>query len=284
MFALATLLYVQRETGSFAVAGLVSAGSLVGVALGSVVQGRIIDRLGPTRPLLVAAVLFAAGRGRPDRRRRGRCPAGPGARRAAARRGRAAGTAGVVPGAVEPPVAAGPRGTPPTPTRRSAWRCSSSSARRSRRCWSPRRGPAPGRRGRLGLAMVVGAIGFALTPAVRAGEAGGAGRSAGRHARRAGQARHADGRAGRARASALVVGVVEVGVPAVAAAAGSRDAGRPAALGVVADLGAGGRVLRDAPVAAPAAPAPARAARRRSRCWSRRWRPRPELAGRAHRS
>src|SRR3954451_23790188 len=39
--------------------GIVSAASLVGVALGSVVQGRCVDRLGPTRPLLVAAALFA---------------------------------------------------------------------------------------------------------------------------------------------------------------------------------------------------------------------------------
>jgi MFS family permease len=60
MYALATLLYLQGTTGSFAAAGLVSAGSLMGVALGSVVQGRWVDRLGPTRPLLVVAVLFAA--------------------------------------------------------------------------------------------------------------------------------------------------------------------------------------------------------------------------------
>jgi MFS family permease len=59
MYALATLLYVPGATGSFATAGLVSAGSLVGVALGSVAQGRLVDRLGPTRPLLAAAVLFA---------------------------------------------------------------------------------------------------------------------------------------------------------------------------------------------------------------------------------
>ena len=59
MYALATLLYVQGATGSFAKAGLVSAGSLVGVALGSVAQGRLVDRLGPTRPLLAAALLFA---------------------------------------------------------------------------------------------------------------------------------------------------------------------------------------------------------------------------------
>jgi hypothetical protein len=58
MFSMATLLYVQRTTGSFAAAGLVSAGTLVGVAVGSVAQGRIVDRLGPARPLLVAALAF----------------------------------------------------------------------------------------------------------------------------------------------------------------------------------------------------------------------------------
>jgi hypothetical protein len=58
MVGLATLLYVQRVTGSFAAAGLVSAGTLAGVSLGSVAQGRLMDRVGPTRPLLVAAVLF----------------------------------------------------------------------------------------------------------------------------------------------------------------------------------------------------------------------------------
>ena len=59
MIGLSAMLYVQRETGSFAVAGFVSAGSLVGVAAGSVVQGRLIDRFGPTRPLLVVTALFA---------------------------------------------------------------------------------------------------------------------------------------------------------------------------------------------------------------------------------
>ncbi|SFP66008.1 Predicted arabinose efflux permease, MFS family [Amycolatopsis arida] len=59
MIGISALLFVQRETGSFAVAGLVSAGALVGVALGSVAQGRLIDRFGPTRPLLVIATLFA---------------------------------------------------------------------------------------------------------------------------------------------------------------------------------------------------------------------------------
>lgn len=60
MVGLSLLLYVQRETGSFAIAGLVSAGSLVGVAVGAVIQGRIMDRRGPTGPLLVTVVLFVA--------------------------------------------------------------------------------------------------------------------------------------------------------------------------------------------------------------------------------
>jgi MFS family permease len=60
MIGLATLLYVQRAYGSFAVAGLVSAGLLIGVSCGSVVQGRIIDRIGPSRPLLAAAAAQAA--------------------------------------------------------------------------------------------------------------------------------------------------------------------------------------------------------------------------------
>ncbi|NUT96910.1 MAG: MFS transporter, partial [Saccharothrix sp.] len=59
MVGLSLLLYVQRETGSFAAAGLVSASSLVGVAVGSIVQGRLMDRLGPTRPLVTAVGLFA---------------------------------------------------------------------------------------------------------------------------------------------------------------------------------------------------------------------------------
>src|SRR5215213_8979490 len=58
MFGLATLLYVQRTTGSFAAGGLVTAGALTGVSLGSIAQGRVIDRFGPTRPLLLASGLF----------------------------------------------------------------------------------------------------------------------------------------------------------------------------------------------------------------------------------
>ena len=59
MIGLALMLYVQQETGTFAAAGLVSAGALIGVACGSVAQGRVMDRIGPTRPLLVMSGVFA---------------------------------------------------------------------------------------------------------------------------------------------------------------------------------------------------------------------------------
>lgn len=58
MIGLAWLLYVQRETGSFASAGLVSAGALIGVACGSVVQGRVMDRVGPSIPIYVMSGVF----------------------------------------------------------------------------------------------------------------------------------------------------------------------------------------------------------------------------------
>ena len=59
MVGLAMLLYVRTTTGSFATAGLVSAAVLVGVAAGAVGQGRVIDRFGPTRPLLAVTAVFA---------------------------------------------------------------------------------------------------------------------------------------------------------------------------------------------------------------------------------
>lgn len=59
MVGLALLFFVQQATGSFAIAGLVSAGALIGVAIGSVVQGRVVDRFGPTRPLIVLSGVFA---------------------------------------------------------------------------------------------------------------------------------------------------------------------------------------------------------------------------------
>jgi MFS family permease len=60
MIGLALLLYVQRRTGSYAPAGLVSAGALVGVAVGSVTQGRLMDRFGPTRPICAIVAVYAA--------------------------------------------------------------------------------------------------------------------------------------------------------------------------------------------------------------------------------
>nr|WP_243658738.1 MFS transporter [Tamaricihabitans halophyticus] len=58
MIAISAMLYTQREMGSFALAGVVSASILIGVAIASVAQGRIVDKLGPTRPLLVLASVF----------------------------------------------------------------------------------------------------------------------------------------------------------------------------------------------------------------------------------
>jgi MFS family permease len=64
MTTLAVLLYVQRVTGSYAIAAVVSAGTLAGESLGAVAQGRWMDRMGPMRPLLIAAGLYAvAGTG-----------------------------------------------------------------------------------------------------------------------------------------------------------------------------------------------------------------------------
>lgn len=60
MVGLSLLLYVQRQTSSFTIAGFVSAGTLIGVAIGAVAQGRIMDRNGPTRPLLIMSALFVA--------------------------------------------------------------------------------------------------------------------------------------------------------------------------------------------------------------------------------
>jgi len=63
MLGLASLFYVQRSYDSFAWAGFVAAAALIGESTGSVVQGRIIDRHGPTRPLLLISVLFAVASG-----------------------------------------------------------------------------------------------------------------------------------------------------------------------------------------------------------------------------
>jgi MFS family permease len=59
MLGISTLLYIQHKSDSFAFAGAVAAVQLVGVSSGSVIQGRLIDRYGPTRPLLISTACFS---------------------------------------------------------------------------------------------------------------------------------------------------------------------------------------------------------------------------------
>ena len=61
MFGLAILLLARDTTGSFASAGRVVAAFGLANALGAVAQGRLMDRLGQTRVLRVAAAIHAAG-------------------------------------------------------------------------------------------------------------------------------------------------------------------------------------------------------------------------------
>jgi MFS family permease len=63
MFALALVLYIAEERGSFAVAGLVDGMFGVGAAIGSPLQSRAIDRLGQRRVMLPLAVIDAAATG-----------------------------------------------------------------------------------------------------------------------------------------------------------------------------------------------------------------------------
>lgn len=58
--ALATVLFLSAETGSFAVAGAASGGLALGAGLGAPVGGRLIDRFG-TRVLFAPAAVHAAG-------------------------------------------------------------------------------------------------------------------------------------------------------------------------------------------------------------------------------
>ena len=221
MYALATLLYVQGARGSFAAAGLVSAALLTGVALGSVLQGRWVDRLGPTRPLLVVAGLFAVSVAVLCALLEARAPLG------------AVVAAALVSGGLQPALPGASRALwgrliPPGERRAAAYNYEAISMEVFFVL-----GPAlaavlvaapwPG----TGLvvaaaASVVGTVGFALTGAVRAPQT------------RAGLRLGGLGAIGRpgvqtvALAGAgfgLVVGGVEVAVPAVTAAAGSRVLG-----------------------------------------------------------
>ena len=58
--ALAIVLYLREQTGSFAVAGAVSGSLALGSALGAPVQGRLVDRIGPRRVLLPVAIVHAS--------------------------------------------------------------------------------------------------------------------------------------------------------------------------------------------------------------------------------
>lgn len=58
MASIAFLLYVQRMTGTFADSGLVSGSVLLGVACGTVLQGRLIDTFGMRRALAPVLVVF----------------------------------------------------------------------------------------------------------------------------------------------------------------------------------------------------------------------------------
>jgi MFS family permease len=218
MFGLATLLYVQRTTGSFATAGLVTAAALTGVSVGSVAQGRLMDRVGPTRPLLLLTALFAVA---------------VGALIAAVE------TAQPLPvllalsllnGLAQPAMPAASRALwgvllPPGPSRDAAYTYEAISLEVFFII-----GPAfavflvlapwPG----TGLAvaaaaMIVGALGFALSRPVRAQRAGPAGASIGLLGALGRPAMRTVALA--SLGFGVVIGVVEVGVPAVTTAVGS---------------------------------------------------------------
>ena len=62
--ALAIVLYLREQTGSFAIAGAVVAGTLAaGSAFGAPVQGRLVDRVGARRVLVPLALVHAIGLG-----------------------------------------------------------------------------------------------------------------------------------------------------------------------------------------------------------------------------
>jgi MFS family permease len=61
--ALAIVLFLREQTGSFAVAGAVSGSLAAGSGVGAPVLGRLIDRLGPRRVLVPFACVHACGLG-----------------------------------------------------------------------------------------------------------------------------------------------------------------------------------------------------------------------------
>ena len=61
--ALAIVLYLREQTGSFAIAGAVSGTLAAGAGVGAPVQGRLVDRVGARRVLVPLACVHAAGLG-----------------------------------------------------------------------------------------------------------------------------------------------------------------------------------------------------------------------------
>jgi MFS family permease len=61
--ALALVLYLEAERGSFAVAGAVAGALAAGSGIGAPVQGRLVDALGPRRVLVPLAAVHAAALG-----------------------------------------------------------------------------------------------------------------------------------------------------------------------------------------------------------------------------
>jgi len=61
--ALALILFLRSETGSFAIAGIVAGGLAAGAGIGAPVQGRLVDGFGQRRVLLPLAVVHAAALG-----------------------------------------------------------------------------------------------------------------------------------------------------------------------------------------------------------------------------
>ena len=61
--ALAVILYLREQTGSYAVAGVVAGGLAAGSGVGAPVQGRLVDRFGQRRVLVPLAFVHAAALG-----------------------------------------------------------------------------------------------------------------------------------------------------------------------------------------------------------------------------
>ena len=61
--ALAIVLYLREQTGSFAIAGAVSGMLAAGSGFGAPIQGRLVDRIGARRVLLPLAVVHAVALG-----------------------------------------------------------------------------------------------------------------------------------------------------------------------------------------------------------------------------